>query len=465
MNECRECSNKCHNKLSTHIKDKVPIELFKKNNSPILLKRCHDCRSYQFNQRIKYDLMENKEKFLYCSGKYHPLETRSTTPKELFIKNPEDPNSPLFKTCLNCRTIVTTLDKDRLDKHKESLNQNIEFLYCSHKRHPDNSRENISKELFKKDPKDPNSPLYTTCSDCRNYAIKLKECSKKYKKEIANENNIIICSRCSKEIPELQRIKNKDGTWSKLCQYCKTVEKERRLKLQLCRKNIKFEWIYQYQSCCNLCHSIFIIHPKNPDAVLEIHTYLIDNVRYLKYNNIIYKSVDFIDLHQDKFSLRILEYDHYTEKELRDLGILKCEEKYNGKKDNVSNMGSECAIRNENKFCRLLCGKCHLYETIRREKGKYIRNTLEKIKLQYVNQLKTQGCSCCSYKNNELPRFFHFDHIIPSEKIEAISVMVRECKYSYQDMLNEIAKCRILCQYCHAIHTKNQIKQGIISTR
>lgn len=76
--------------------------------------------------------------------------------------------------------------------------------------------------------------------------------------------------------------------------------------------------------------------------------------------------------------------------------------------------------------------------------------------MNYINTLKLSGCCLCNYKNSDLPRFFHFDHIDPSTKIDAISEMIRCKKYSIEDVIDEIKKCRILCLHCHMIHTKTQ---------
>jgi len=50
-------------------------------------------------------------------------------------------------------------------------------------------------------------------------------------------------------------------------------------------------------------------------------------------------------------------------------------------------------------------------------------------------------------------RFIHFDHINPEDKIDNISSMICDSSYSIQDISLEISKCRILCAFCHRIHT------------
>ena len=65
---------------------------------------------------------------------------------------------------------------------------------------------------------------------------------------------------------------------------------------------------------------------------------------------------------------------------------------------------------------------------------------------------------------NGSPYALEFDHIEPSEKYRTASgkklspaEMVKD--YSLQTVLSEIAKCRVLCANCHAVHT-HEIQRG-----
>lgn len=148
-----------------------------------------------------------------------------------------------------------------------------------------------------------------------------------------------------------------------------------------------------------------------------------------------------------------MQFDHLPENEQRIQGILKHDESYIPKKCLVSYAGTEFTIRAEAKKCQLVCIKCHLIETIRRESPSKKGSIFKIKKLNYVNNLKKKGCVSCGYQNNDLPRFFHFDHLEPINKIESIS-------YTYDEMLSEIEKCQLLCANCHTIKTNNQRNNG-----
>jgi hypothetical protein len=160
--------------------------------------------------------------------------------------------------------------------------------------------------------------------------------------------------------------------------------------------------------------------------------------------------------------LDILEFDHLPENEQRAKGFLLPEETFIPKIRNVSKMSSEAAIRLEAAKCQLVCTRCHVEETVRRERGLDItaRSHSEREKMAYVNDIKIKGCEICSYANAELLRFFHLDHIRPENKVENISRMVKDNQYLLDDVKRELIKCRVLCGHCHKIHTKNQRLTG-----
>jgi hypothetical protein len=85
-------------------------------------------------------------------------------------------------------------------------------------------------------------------------------------------------------------------------------------------------------------------------------------------------------------------------------------------------------------------------------------------KRQAINQAMMQkiktdkGCETCGY--NADPAALQFDHLDPDTKL--ISATGRRVSpagmlgYSQAMILSEIAKCRVLCANCHAIHTYKQ---------
>jgi hypothetical protein len=62
-----------------------------------------------------------------------------------------------------------------------------------------------------------------------------------------------------------------------------------------------------------------------------------------------------------------------------------------------------------------------------------------------------KGCEVCGY--NSHPSALEFDHIDPATKTYSPSYTI---SLSWGAMLEEIAKCRVLCANCHAVHTYNQ---------
>lgn len=78
-----------------------------------------------------------------------------------------------------------------------------------------------------------------------------------------------------------------------------------------------------------------------------------------------------------------------------------------------------------------------------------------------MRKIKTdKGCETCGYNDNA--HALQFDHIDPATKL--ISSTGRRVTpasmlgYSQSMILAEIAKCRVLCANCHAIHS---VEQGI----
>lgn len=78
---------------------------------------------------------------------------------------------------------------------------------------------------------------------------------------------------------------------------------------------------------------------------------------------------------------------------------------------------------------------------------------------QMLNKIKTdKGCETCGYNDN--PAALQFDHIDPETKLVSKNGLRVNpgtmLSYSQSSILSEIAKCRVLCANCHAIHTVEQ---------
>jgi hypothetical protein len=78
---------------------------------------------------------------------------------------------------------------------------------------------------------------------------------------------------------------------------------------------------------------------------------------------------------------------------------------------------------------------------------------------ELVDAIKTaNGCESCGYNTDA--RALQFDHVDPSTKYRTasgrlvnVADMVKGARYSVRTILAEIAKCRVLCANCHAVHT------------
>lgn len=89
------------------------------------------------------------------------------------------------------------------------------------------------------------------------------------------------------------------------------------------------------------------------------------------------------------------------------------------------------------------CKPCSL-ERLRVHRRK-MRKQLDELKMDY-------GCSECGY--NKHPFALHFDHIEPQRKRNrGIAGRAIEVSWSWQKILEEVEKCRVLCANCHAIKT------------
>jgi hypothetical protein len=72
-------------------------------------------------------------------------------------------------------------------------------------------------------------------------------------------------------------------------------------------------------------------------------------------------------------------------------------------------------------------------------------------------KLSLDGCENCGYDKH--PRALQFHHIDPDNKTMGVSRMIQN-SFSWDEILNEIDKCELLCANCHAIET-NEIPYDI----
>lgn len=86
-------------------------------------------------------------------------------------------------------------------------------------------------------------------------------------------------------------------------------------------------------------------------------------------------------------------------------------------------------------------------------RAKIRRTTLrDQFRHNMLKYLSNEQCAVCGEADI---RTLEFDHIDPSKKSFSISQAVK-LGYSWESVLDEILKCRILCANCHKKHTANQ---------
>ena len=416
----------------------------------------------------------NPEIMKKCSHKTHHCRNSGyqyEMPIKYFFKNPDDFNSKEYVQCAWCREYEFTRHKKHLTKLKHQNNESklngSEFLICISTYHGQTDskfpRESVPQEYFMKDSDDPNSKTYLVCIDCRKYKI-FEDTRRTNKKRLqAEANDMILCVACQKEKIPNEMATNVDRTQSAFCLNCKDKSRQYVSARPKKYNNLKLEYAINMGSCCDKCHVIILKGSEDiPIKGLPL-TFLyikeIDDEKWIIYQNQEYLTKDFMRLYSSIIEVGVLEFDHLPENELRKRGMLLPHELYAKKQCNVCDAPNKTVMLEQLKQCVLLCKECHLTETIRRENPNKPKPSE---KLIVTNSMKLQGCEFCGYKNPDLPRFFDFDHIDPSIKLENISFMVRN-NYSMEELLAEIAKCRILCKNCHYIHTQNQLADGIIN--
>jgi ferredoxin len=258
---------------------------------------------------------------------------------------------------------------------------------------------------------------------------------------------------------------NLNGEKSVSCKKCVIDRKIYMESVVEFKKEVKKGIIRKNGCSCEICKKIYLKPETDNSGVVELSTYEIDDISYVIYKDQEYRVDDFLDEFEEVLELRILEHDHLTEEEQRERGLLGENDIFVPKKCNVSVLQGEESTRLETAKTQLIDSKCHLGETKRRAgETLYPRSKFYEEKLAYVNNLKCKGCSVCGFYDPDLLRFLDFDHLDVEKKVDSVAEMVDDRNYSMEDLIKETDESitRILCKFCHAIHTDGQRKAGII---
>jgi len=125
-------------------------------------------------------------------------------------------------------------------------------------------------------------------------------------------------------------------------------------------------------------------------------------------------------------------------------------------------------MRAEAGKCIALCMKCHKKltfkdRTYKKPPNRRARNDQERAtrNRNYVNQCKLMlgGCQnpkCDDVFDPDNLEFYEYDHIDFTEKTKSISVMALQYRSSFARLDQELAKCQLLCGYCHFERTQEQ---------
>jgi hypothetical protein len=92
-----------------------------------------------------------------------------------------------------------------------------------------------------------------------------------------------------------------------------------------------------------------------------------------------------------------------------------------------------------------LCRKSYRKRSVKINRGRSKDRLLRKQK--YVDVLGSK-CSVCDY--DRCIGALHFHHIDPSKKLFGVAEALNNKKYSEEEIMNEVLKCRLLCANYHA---------------
>ena len=458
---------------SPYSKNKVPVELFRSNpddpNSKSFTK-CHHCRQHnvklakQRKEKRLGELQEKKKQIEegltsngMCTDKRH--NTQSKYPRDgvpiILLVNEK---GAIMNTCTDCREADRRAQDVRNSlKAKKSLNlENPSFMFCHGPCHNTNSkyaRDKVPIKYFMRYPENPKSDLYERCLDCRENERRVE---KNIRDKLREKARVEICTDCFKE----EARKN-----YKSCLSCSEKSKDRSKHIRKMYYKIKVEMIVESGASCVSCGNIYFQAANNSTKIVALPTYFKNGEgRYVMYESKEYKASEFIKRCTEYLNIDVIELDHMTEYEQRSKGVLKEDDIFVPKKADVSQLGSESAMRLEARKTQNLCIMCHRLETIkRRGETKGYRSPKQLEKKSYVNKVKRSGCSNCLYVNPTCLELFDLDHIDITTKIKTLSQMIISSN-TLDDVIIECSKCRVLCAFCHRIHNMKQIRSGMFKS-
>ena len=226
--EVSPCKGSSHKNCSKFPKDKVPSNMFLKdpnNSTSQRFVNCSDCRKATTEARKKKQKeLDDKKKvaealdptFRFCSFASHITASkfpRDKVPVELFLKVPNDPSKGEYKKCENCRTHVSKIRNNLVERAKIPEEVDPNFGSCSSQSHPQVSKYPQNKvpiENFLKNPQDPKSKVCKNCLECRNYKCEEVKSLHAERKELAviakkNKSDFLYCASASHTLKDVSQ--------------------------------------------------------------------------------------------------------------------------------------------------------------------------------------------------------------------------------------------------------------------
>ncbi len=162
---------------------------------------------------------------------------------------------------------------------------------------------------------------------------------------------------------------------------------------------------------------------------------------------------------KDDIEFRNLEWDHLTKEEQFE----RFGQYYGPKTKGVAGIYAYESKKAETKKCILLCLYCHTLKTMERNGASTRRRKKKEMKKAYNNteKCKVGNCQLCKCGVNMLNlSYYEWDHIDPTKKRHDISEVVRSDStiFTIEYLIEELHQCRLLCRFCHRIHSGEQKK-------
>lgn len=281
--------------------------------------------------------------------------------------------------------------------------------------------------------------LYKTCFDCRQYQKQAAFKIKIKQMQIAKEQNLKICSVCFDKMDA--------ASLYKTCSICRSKVAATDSAQVLFTNRVKLEFMQKMGSCCFECNRIFLKKRNGEPGFVVANE---------SFNTIKTEMIEF----------QMCEFDHLTEAEQID----RYGQFFGPKSKGVSECRSYESKRREANKCQLLCLFCHANQTQNRRKLKMVDDSPLRItplkiqnkidaKREFVKVVKLGigKCQLCGFFDSNCLQGFEFDHVDQKTKSRHVSAMINS-NTSISRIKVEIAKCRLLCRFCHRQHSAVQNK-------